>query len=103
MSKQKNKKHKTATPKEPITRHDLCARIHALEKENAGLRSDNRMLSLANDVKIAIAERGIKLAKGADETLAVPIRLKDEHRKLNRFLIAALILSGILHLINIFF
>jgi hypothetical protein len=103
MSKHKNKKNKAATPKEPITRRDLCERIYELEKENAHLRLDNKMLSSLNDAQIAIAKKGVELAEKNGEKLAVAIRVKNKHQKMNRFLILALILSGILHLINIFF
>ncbi len=103
MSKHKNKKNKAATPKEPITRRDLCVRIYELEKENADLRSVNKMLSMTGDVQNSLTKKSIKLAEEAGEKLAASVRIANEYRKLNRFLIGALVLSGILYLINIFF
>ena len=102
MSKQKNKKNKAATPKEPITRRDLCVRIHALEKENADLQFQNKMLSMLNDAQIANTNKGIELVKKSDANLAVAIRVKNEYQKMNRVLILALILSGLFYLIDLF-
>lgn len=102
MSKHKNKKNKSATPKEPITRRDLCVRIYELEKENADLRSVNEILSKTGDFQGSLVKKSIKLAEEAGEKLAASVRIANEYRKLNRFLIAALVLSGILHLVSIF-
>jgi hypothetical protein len=102
MSKHKNKKNKPGKQLNPVTRKDLCVRIYELEKENMGLRSANEMLSMTGDVQNSLTKKSIKLAEEAEEKLAASVRIANEYRKLNRFLIAALIISSILHLVSIF-
>lgn len=100
MSKQK--KMKSGKQLEPITRKELCVRIYELEKENAGLRSVNKMLSMTGDVQNSLVKKSIKLAEEAGEKLAASVCIANKYRKLNRFLTATLITSGILHLISVF-
>jgi hypothetical protein len=103
MSKHKNKKNKTATPKEPITRRDLCARICELQQEINTLRNTNAMLSDSIDFLRKTSQRAIKLV---DESIDKLERMKKRvrhYRTMTSIAVLALILSGILHLINIFF
>jgi hypothetical protein len=98
----KHKKNKPNKQLKPVTCKDLCVRIYELEKENAGLRSANKMLSMTGDVQNSLVKKSIKLAENVGEELAVTVRIKNEYRKMNRFLTVALIISSILHLVSIF-
>jgi hypothetical protein len=103
MSKQKNKKNKAATPKEPITRRELCARIYILEKDNEALRAIHRGLSISADNMKNIAQKNIDIAEESLHKCMLMKQRENHYEMINRVLVLALILSGILHLINIFF
>lgn len=102
MSKQKNKKNKAATPKEPITRRDLCERIHVLQQEVDTLRRINSNLTNSAFSYKNESERSLKLAEKSIDKLERMTKHVRHYRTMNKLLIIALILSGIAHLIDIF-
>lgn len=103
MSKHKNKKNKAATPKEPITRRDLCERICVLQQEINRLRQINTSFAhsaISNKDKSLAA---LNLAEDRANDLKQMAKLALHYKIMTSIAIIALILSGILHLINIFF
>jgi hypothetical protein len=103
MSKQKNKKHKTATPKEPVTRRDLCERIRNLLIEINALRNTNAMLADSTDFLRNTSQRSLKLVDESIDKLERMKKCVRHYRTMASIAVLALILSGICHLINIFF
>ena len=103
MSKHKNKKNKAATPKEPITRRDLCVRICDLQQKIYTLRQINTSLTNTVDHLRNTSQRSLKLVDESIDKLERMAKHVRHYRTMASIAIIALILSGILHLINIFF
>jgi hypothetical protein len=102
MSKHKNKKNKTATPKEPITRRDLCERVCDLEQKIYTLRQINTSLVDSVDFLRNTSQRSLKLV---DESIDKLERMKKRvrhYRTMTSIAVLALILSGLSHLIYLF-
>ena len=102
MSKHKNKKNKAATPKEPITRRDLCERIYVLHQESNTLRHINTSLTYSADFHKNASKEALKLAEDSANALERGMKRVRRYRTMNKFLIFALILSGLSHLIYLF-
>ena len=102
MSKQKNKKNKAATPKEPITRRDLCERICVLQQEVNTLRHINTNLTNLADFHKNTSQKALKLANDLKEANDWHAKRAHHYRTATSIALLALILSGILHLIKIF-
>lgn len=103
MSKHKNKKNKTATQKEPITRRDLCERIYVLQQEVNTLRHINTGLTNLADLYKDKAQQSLKLVEESIDKLERMTKRVRHYRTMTSIANLALILSGILHLVYIFF
>ena len=103
MSKHKNKKNKSATPKEPVTRCDLCERIRNLLIEINALRKTNAMLSSNEDFHKRTSQKVLKLVDDLKEANDWHAKRSRRYRTMTIIAVLALILSCIHHIINIFF
>lgn len=99
MSKHKNKKNQTATPKEPITRRDLCARICVLQQEVNTLRHINTHLTNLADFHKNTSQKALKLSNDLADAFD---QITKRARRYRTMAILALILSGLSHLIYLF-
>jgi hypothetical protein len=103
MSKKKNKNNKAATPKELITRRDLCERIYVLQQEVNTLRHINTSLTNLADFHKNTSQKALKVANDLKEANDWHAKRARHYRTTTSIALLALILTGILHLVNIFF
>lgn len=102
MSKHKNKENKATTPKEPITRRDLCERICTLQQEVDTLRHINTSLTQSADFYRITSQKAIKLSEESLDKLERMEKCVHHYRRSANIAIIALILSWLFHLIYLF-